>query len=149
MHMCSFKDGGTISIELWRTDPLPVVKDLVMNRSPLDRIIQVGGFISANTGSAPEANSVPAPRDKAIRAFNVASCIIYAARLAACPNRPVSIFLGVKITYPGGLPLGQMERWTRVVDMVAQNYHETFCGYTNIVECTVACPKKIPVDVIS
>ena len=149
LHMRSFKDGDTITIEPWRADAFPVVKDLVVDRSAFDRIIQSGGFISANTGSAPEANSVPAPREKAMRSFNVATCIGCGACVAACPNGSASLFLGAKITHLGELPQGQPERYTRVVDMVGQHDHEGFGGCTNIGECSAACPKEIPLDVIS
>ncbi|CAM3489091.1 succinate dehydrogenase/fumarate reductase iron-sulfur subunit [Nocardioides dubius] len=149
LHMRSFNDGDTITIEPWRADPFPVIKDLVVDRSAFDRIIQSGGYISANTGSAPEANSVPAPRDKAMRAFNVATCIGCGACVAACPNGSASLFLGAKITHLGELPQGQPERWSRVVDMVTQHDAEGFGGCTNIGECTAACPKEIPLDVIS
>ena len=149
LHMRSFNDGDTITIEPWRSDAFPVVRDLIVDRSAFDRIIQSGGFISANTGSAPEANSVPAPRDKAMRAFNVATCIGCGACVAACPNGSASLFMGAKITHLGELPQGQPERYSRVVDMVAQHDHEGFGGCTNIGECTSACPKEIPLDVIS
>ncbi len=149
LHMRSFSDGDTITIEPWRAGPFPVLKDLIVDRSAFDRIIQSGGFISANTGSAPEANSVPAPRDKAMRAFNVATCIGCGACVAACPNGSASLFMGAKITHLGELPQGQPERWTRVVDMVGQHDHEGFGGCTNIGECAAACPKEIPLDVIS
>ena len=149
LHMRSFNDGDTITIEPWRADAFPVVRDLIVDRSAFDRIIQSGGFISANTGSAPEANSVPAPRDKAMRAFNVATCIGCGACVAACPNGSASLFMGAKITHLGELPQGQPERETRVVDMVAQHDHEGFGGCTNIGECASACPKEIPLDVIS
>lgn len=149
LHMRSFNDGDTITIEPWRAEPFPVLKDLVVDRSAFDRIIQAGGYISANTGSAPEANSVPAPRDKAMRAFNVATCIGCGACVAACPNGSASLFLGAKITHLGELPQGQPERWSRVVDMVGQHDHEGFGGCTNIGECAAACPKEIPLDVIS
>ena len=149
LHMRSFSDGETITIEPWRADAFPVLKDLVVDRSALDRMIQAGGYISANTGSAPEANSVPAPRDKAMRAFNVATCIGCGACVAACPNGSASLFLGAKITHLGELPQGQPERYSRVVDMVAQHDAEGFGGCTNIGECTAACPKEIPLDVIS
>ncbi len=149
LHMRSFKDGQEITIEPWRANAFPVIKDLIVDRSAFDRIIQSGGFISANTGSAPEANSVPAPRDKAMRAFNVATCIGCGACVAACPNGSASLFLGAKITHLGELPQGQPERYTRVVDMVAQHDFEGFGGCTNIGECTSACPKEIPLDVIS
>ena len=149
LHMRSFNDGDTITIEPWRAEPFPILKDLVVDRSAFDRIIQAGGYISANTGSAPEANSVPAPRDKAMRAFNVATCIGCGACVAACPNGSASLFMGAKITHLGELPQGQPERWSRVVDMVGQHDHEGFGGCTNIGECAAACPKEIPLDVIS
>ncbi len=149
LHMRSFKDGDTITVEPWRAAGFPVVKDLVVDRSAFDRIIQAGGFISANTGSAPEANSVPAPRDKAMRAFDVATCIGCGACVASCPNGSASLFMGAKITHLGELPQGQPERYSRVVDMVAQHDAEGFGGCTNIGECTSACPKGIPLDVIS
>ena len=149
LHMRSFSDGDTITIEPWRADSFPVIKDLVVDRSAFDRIIQSGGYISVNTGSAPEANAAPVPHDKASRAFNVATCIGCGACVAACPNGSASLFLGAKITHLGELPQGQPERWTRVVDMVAQHDHEGFGGCTNIGECTAACPKEIPLDVIS
>lgn len=149
LHMRSFKDGDTITVEPWRAAPFPVVKDLVVDRSAFDRIIQAGGFISANTGSAPEANSVPAPRDKAMRSFNMATCIGCGACVASCPNGSASLFLGAKITHLGELPQGQPERYSRVVDMVGQHDHEGFGGCTNIGACAQACPKGIPLDVIS
>jgi succinate dehydrogenase / fumarate reductase iron-sulfur subunit len=149
LHMRSFKDGDEIVIEPWRSDAFPVLKDLVVDRSAFDRIIQAGGYISVNTGSAPEAHSVPVPREDAIRAFNVATCIGCGACVAACPNGSASLFMGAKITHLGELPQGQPERDTRVVDMVAQHDAEGFGGCTNIGECTAACPKEIPLDVIS
>jgi len=149
LHMRSFKDGDTITIEPWRATSFPVLKDLVVDRSAFDRIIQAGGYISANTGAAPEANSVPAPRDKAMRAFNAATCIGCGACVAACPNGSASLFLGAKITHLSELPQGQPERYSRVAGMVAQHDHEGFGGCTNIGECTAACPKGIPLDVIS
>lgn len=149
LHMRSFKDGDTITIEPWRASSFPVMKDLVVDRSAFDRIIQNGGYISANTGSAPEANSVPAPRDKAMRSFSAATCIACGACVAACPNGSASLFLGAKITHLGELPQGQPERYSRVASMVAQHDHEGFGGCTNIGECAAACPKEIPLDVIS
>ncbi len=149
LHMRSFKDGDEITIEPWRADAFPVIKDLVVDRGAFDRIIQQGGFISANTGSAPEANSVPVPRDKAMRSFNMATCIGCGACVAACPNGSASLFMGAKITHLGELPQGQPERDSRVVNMVGQHDHEGFGGCTNIGECTAACPKEIPLDVIS
>ena len=149
LHMRSFKDGDEIVIEPWRADAFPVIKDLVVDRGAFDRIIQSGGFISVNTGSAPEAHSVPVPRDDATRAFNVATCIGCGACVAACPNGSASLFMGAKVTHLGELPQGQPERDSRVVGMVAQHDAEGFGGCTNIGECTAACPKEIPLDVIS
>lgn len=149
LHMRSFSDGDTITIEPWRADPFPVIRDLVVDRSAFDRIIASGGFISVNTGSAPEANATPVPHADAMRAFNVATCIGCGACVAACPNGSASLFLGAKITHLAELPQGQAERWDRVTDMVAQHDHEGFGGCTNIGECAAACPKEIPLDVIS
>ena len=149
LHMRSFRDGDTITVEPWRAAAFPVLKDLVVDRSALDRIIQSGGYISANTGSAPEANSVPVPRDNAVRAFNVATCIQCGACVAACPNGSASLFLGSKITHLGELPQGQPERWSRVVDMTAQHDHEGFGGCTLTGECATACPKGIPLPSIA
>ena len=149
LHMRSFKDGDEVVIEPWRADAFPVIKDLVVDRGAFDRIIQAGGFISVNTGSAPEAHSVPVPRDDATRAFNVATCIGCGACVAACPNGSASLFMGAKVTHLGELPQGQPERDARVVGMVAQHDAEGFGGCTNIGECTAACPKEIPLDAIS
>jgi len=149
LHMRSFQDGDTITVEPWRAEPFPVIKDLCVDRSAFDRIIQAGGFISVNTGAAPEANATPVPREKAVRAFDVATCISCGACVAACPNGSASLFLGAKITHLGELPQGQPERYNRVVDMVAQHDAEGFGGCTNIGECSAACPKEIPLDVIS
>ena len=149
LHMRSFRDGDTITVEPWRAEPFPVIKDLCVDRSAFDGIIQAGGFISVNTGAAPEANATPVPREKAVRAFDVATCISCGACVASCPNGSASLFLGAKITHLGELPQGQPERYTRVVDMVAQHDAEGFGGCTNIGECTAACPKEIPLDVIS
>ena len=149
LHMRSFSDGDTITIEPWRATAFPVLKDLCVDRGAFDRIIQAGGYISVNTGSAPEAHSVPVPRDHAVRAFNVATCIGCGACVAACPNASGMLFMGAKITHLGELPQGQPERDTRVTNMVAQHDHEGFGGCTNIGECAAACPKEIPLDVIS
>jgi succinate dehydrogenase / fumarate reductase, iron-sulfur subunit len=149
LHMRSFKDGDEIVIEPWRAEAFPVVKDLCVDRSAFDRIIQQGGYISVNTGAAPEAHSVQVPKEAADRAFDVATCIGCGACVAACPNGSASLFMGAKVTHLGELPQGQAERDTRVVSMVAQHDHEGFGGCTNIGECTAACPKGIPLDVIS
>ncbi len=149
LHMRSFTDGDTITVEPWRADAFPVIKDLVVDRSAFDRIIQQGGYISVNTGAAPDAHATPVPKDKADRAFDAATCIGCGACVAACPNGSASLFVGAKVTHLGELPQGQAERDSRVVNMVAQADAEGFGGCTNIGECTAACPKEIPLDVIS
>ena len=149
LHMRSFHDGETITVEPWRAEAFPIIKDLMVDRSAFDRIISSGGFVSVNTGAAPDAHATPVPKDQADRAFDVATCIGCGACVAACPNGSASLFLGAKITHLGELPQGQAERDTRVAAMVAQHDHEGFGGCTNIGECTSACPKGIPLDVIS
>ena len=149
LHMRSFRDGEEIVIEPWRADAFPVLKDLVVDRSAFDRIIAAGGYISVNTGSAPDAHATPVPQDDAARAFNVATCIGCGACVAACPNGSASLFVGAKVTHLGMLPQGQPERDARVVNMVAQADAEGFGGCTNIGACTASCPKEIPQDVIS
>jgi succinate dehydrogenase / fumarate reductase iron-sulfur subunit len=149
LHMRSFSDGDEIVVEPWRSDAFPVVKDLCVDRGAFDRIIQSGGYISVNTGAAPEAHSVQVPKEAADRAFDAATCIGCGACVAACPNGSAALFMGAKITHLGELPQGQAERDSRVVGMAAQHDHEGFGGCTNIGECTAACPKGIPLDVIS
>jgi len=149
LHMRSFSDGDTITIEPFRADAFPVLKDLVVDRSAFDRIIQAGGFISVNTGSAPDAHAVPVPKVNADRAFDAATCIGCGACVAACPNAAAMLFLGAKVTHLGELPQGQPERNARVVKMLNQHDHEGFGGCTNIGACADACPKEIPLDVIS
>lgn len=149
LHMRSFNDGETITIEPWRAKAFPIIRDLVVDRSSFDRIIQAGGFISVNTGAAPEAHSVPVPKPNADRAFEAAECIGCGACVAACPNASGMLFMGAKVTHLGELPQGQPERKARVVSMVNQHDFEGFGGCTNIGECHDACPKGIPLDVIS
>jgi succinate dehydrogenase / fumarate reductase iron-sulfur subunit len=149
LHMRSFEDGDTITVEPWRADPFPVIKDLVVDRSSFDRIIQAGGFITVNTGAAPDAHATPVPKDHADRAFVAAECIGCGACVAACPNASGMLFMGAKVTHLAELPQGQPERMARVVSMVAQHDAEGFGGCTNIGECSAACPKGIPQDVIS
>ncbi len=149
LHMRSFADGDTITVEPWRADPFPVIKDLVVDRSAFDRIIQAGGFITVNTGAAPDAHATPVPKANAERAFVAAECIGCGACVAACPNASGMLFMGAKVTHLAELPQGQPERMSRVVSMVAQHDAEGFGGCTNIGECTAACPKEIPQDVIS
>ena len=149
LHMRSFNDGDTITIEPWRATAFPVLRDLVVDRSAFDRIIQAGGYISVNTGAAPDAHAAPVPKVKADRAFEAAVCIGCGACVAACPNAAGMLFTGAKITHLSELPQGQPERWERVSAMVAQHDHEGFGGCTNIGECSAACPKEIPLDVIA
>lgn len=149
LHMRSFSDGDTVTIEPFRADAFPVLKDLVVDRGAFDRIIQAGGYISVNTGSAPDAHAVPVPKVNADRAFDAATCIGCGACVAACPNAAAMLFLGAKVTHLGELPQGQPERNARVVNMLAQHDHEGFGGCTNVGACADACPKEIPLDVIS
>lgn len=149
LHMRSFEDGAVIDVEPWRSGAFPVIKDLVVDRGSLDRIIQAGGYISAPTGSAPEANNLPVPKVDADHAFESAACIGCGACVAACPNGSGMLFTAAKITHLGLLPQGQPERDSRVIGMVEQHDHEGFGGCTNIGECTSACPKGIPLDTIS
>ena len=149
LHMRSFADGATIDVEPWRAGAFPVIKDLVVDRSAFDRIIQAGGFISINAGSAPEAHSVPAPKIQADRAFDAATCIGCGACVAACPNGSGMLFTAAKITHLAMLPQGQPERYTRVKTMIAQHDADGFGGCTNIGECAAVCPKQIPLDTIS
>ncbi len=149
LHMRSFKDGETITIEPWRANAFPVLRDLVVDRGAFDRIVQAGGYISVNTGSAPDAHATPVPKPAADRAFMAAECIGCGACVAACPNASAMLFMGAKVTHLSELPQGQPERMARVVSMVGQHDHEGFGGCTNVGACSQACPKGIPQDVIS
>ncbi|MCK0113903.1 succinate dehydrogenase/fumarate reductase iron-sulfur subunit [Ornithinimicrobium sp. F0845] len=149
LHMRSFRDGDEIVIEPWRADAFPVIKDLCVDRGAFDRIIQAGGYISANTGSAPDAHATPVPKENADRAFMAAECIGCGACVAACPNASGMLFMGSKITHLGEFPQGQPERDARVMSMTAQHDLEGFGGCTNLGECSRACPKGIPLNVIS
>ena len=149
LHMRSFSDGDTIDVEPWRAKAFPVIKDLYVDRSAFDRIIQAGGYISAPTGTAPDAHATPVPKADADRAFSSATCIQCGACVAACPNASAMLFTGAKVVHLGSLPQGQPERDSRVLAMVAQHDAEDFGGCTNIGECSAACPKGIPLDVIS
>ncbi|MFY0405939.1 succinate dehydrogenase/fumarate reductase iron-sulfur subunit [Solicola sp. PLA-1-18] len=149
LHMRSFTDGDTIDVEPWRSGSFPVVKDLVVDRSSFDRIIQAGGFVSAPTGTAPDAHATPVPKKDADHAFDAATCIGCGACVAACPNGSAMLFTAAKITHLGLLPQGQPERDSRVIGMVDQHDAEGFGGCTQIGECTAACPKGIPLHTIS
>jgi succinate dehydrogenase / fumarate reductase iron-sulfur subunit len=149
LHMRSFKDGDTIYIEPWRVKPFPVQKDLCVNRGALDRIIAAGGYISVKTGSAPEGNSIPVPKDDVDHAMDAAQCIGCGACAAACPNGSASLFTASKITHLGLLPQGQAERYRRVLSMVRQMDIEGFGHCTLYGECMEACPKEISIDTIT
>ena len=149
LHMRSFNDGDTITVEPWRASAFPVVKDLVVDRGAFDRIIQAGGYVSAPTGTAPDAHANPIPKPDADRAFDAATCIGCGACVAACPNASSMLFTAAKVTHLGMLPQGQPERASRVVQMVNQQDAEDFGGCTNIGECAAVCPKGIPLDTIS
>nr|WP_218903005.1 succinate dehydrogenase/fumarate reductase iron-sulfur subunit [Streptomonospora nanhaiensis] len=149
LHMRSFKDGDTITVEPWRAKAFPVIKDLVVDRGAFDRIIQAGGYISAPTGTAPDAHAMPVPKADADRAFDAATCIGCGACVAACPNASGMLFTAAKVTHLGMLPQGQPERQARVIKMVNQHDEEDFGGCTNIGECAAVCPKGIPLDTIS
>ncbi len=149
LHMRHFRDGDTIVIEPWRAGPFPVLQDLVVDRSAFDRIIEAGGYISFSTGTAPEANSIPVPRDDADAAMDAAACIGCGACAAACPNGSAMLFTAAKIGHLGHLPQGQPERYQRVVNMVSQMDEEGFGGCTNVGACTAVCPKEISQDFIT
>jgi succinate dehydrogenase / fumarate reductase iron-sulfur subunit len=144
LHMRSFKDGDTIDVEPWRASAFPVVKDLVVDRSAFDRIIQAGGYVTAPTGAAPEAHATPVPKPDADFAFEHAECIGCGACVAACPNGAAMLFTSAKVNHLNVLPQGAPERETRVLDMVAQMDEEGFGGCTLTGECATACPKGIP-----
>ncbi|HET7586306.1 MAG TPA: succinate dehydrogenase/fumarate reductase iron-sulfur subunit [Gemmatimonadaceae bacterium] len=148
LHMRTFSDGDVIWIEPWRATAFPVVKDLVVDRSALDRIIAAGGYVSARTGSAPEANSIPVPKPAADTAMDAAACIGCGACVAACPNASASLFTAAKITHLGLLPQGQPERDRRVLRMVSQMDMEGFGNCTFHGECQEACPKSISIETI-
>jgi succinate dehydrogenase / fumarate reductase iron-sulfur subunit len=149
LHMRKFKDGDVLWIEPWRASAFPVLKDLVVNRGAFDRIVAAGGYVSASTGSAPEANAIPVRKDDADRAMDAAACIGCGACVAACPNASAMLFTGAKVAHLARLPQGQVERRERVLTMVAQHDAEGFGNCTNIGECSAACPKEIGLDVIA
>ncbi len=149
LHMRNFNDGETIIIEPWRAKAFPIVKDLVVDRSAFDRIIQAGGYVSVSTGSAPDANAIPIPKKAADRAMDAAACIGCGACVAACPNASAMLFTSAKIAHLNSLPQGQTERYQRVVNMVAQMDEELFGSCTNIGECEAVCPKQISMDFIA
>ena len=149
LHMRAFTDGDVVTIEPWRASAFPVIKDLVVDRTSFDRIIQAGGYVSVGTGAAPDANAVPVPKTNADRAMDAAACIGCGACVAACPNAAAALFTGAKVTHLGLLPQGQPERWERVLGMVEQGRDEGFGHCTTIGECEAVCPAHIPLEVIS
>jgi succinate dehydrogenase / fumarate reductase iron-sulfur subunit len=145
LHMRTYKDGDELWIEPWRAQAFPVIRDLVVDRSALDRIIQAGGYVSVRTGSAPEANNTLIPKPDADAAMEAAACIGCGACVAACPNASAMLFTAAKVSHLGHLPQGQPERYRRVRAMVARMDAEGFGGCTNHRECEAACPKEISI----
>lgn len=149
LHMRFFKEGDIIVIEPYRASAFPVIKDLVVDRSSFDRIIQAGGFISVNTGQAMDGNSIPVERDLASKAFDAAACIGCGACVAACPNGSAMLFTAAKVSHLGLLPQGEVERHRRVRNMVAQMDLEGFGNCSNIGACEAECPKEISISNIA
>lgn len=149
LHMRKFKDGAEINIEPWRAKAFPVIKDLVVDRSPFDRIMQSGGYISIRTGAAQDANALPISKKNADLAMDAAQCIGCGACVAACPNGAAMLFVAAKVNQYALLPQGQPERKERVIKMVGQMEKEGFGACTNHYECEAACPKEIPAKFIA
>ncbi len=149
LHMRTFSDGDTITIEPWRAKPFPVLKDLIVDRTPLDKIIEAGGYVSIRTGAAPDAHAVQVRKDRADNAFNFAACIGCGACVAACKNASAMLFTAAKVSHLGSLPQGQPERDERVLNMVATMDEAGFGSCTNQYECEAACPKEISVAAIA
>lgn len=149
LHMRHFSEGDTIVIEPWRSRAFKVVKDLVVDRSAFDEIIQVGGYISANTGGAPDGNAIPIPKDVAELAMDAAACIGCGACVAACPNASAMLFVGAKVSHLGLLPQGRPEAAKRVQSMVSRMDALGFGNCTNEAECEAACPKEISITNIA
>ena len=149
LYLRHFKDGQTITIETWRAKAFPVIKDLVVDRSAFDRIIQAGGYVSVDTGRAPEANAIPVPKKDAEDAMDAAACIGCGACVAACPNASAMLFVAAKVAHLEKLPQGRAEHTPRVRAMVEAMDQEGFGNCTNHYECMAACPKSIHVKVIA
>lgn len=149
LHMRHYQDGETITIEPWRAKAFPVLKDLIVDRTSFDRIIQAGGYVSVSTGSAPDANALPIPKKQADISMDAAACIGCGACVAACPNASAMLFTSAKIAHLNSLPQGQTERYQRVIDMVYQMDKEMFGSCTNMGECEAVCPKDISLDFIA
>lgn len=148
LHMRKFADGDTITIEPWRAAAFPVIRDLIVDRSPLDAIVEAGGYISADTGGAPDANLIPIPKVVADAAMDAAACIGCGACVAACPNGAAQLFTSAKLQHLNLLPQGQAQRLDRAVDMV-ETMEAYFGSCTNYGECQEACPKEISIDFIA
>lgn len=149
IYMRHFEPGSTVTVEPFRARAFPVIKDLVVDRTAFDRIIQVGGYISAKTGSAPEANAILVDKDDADTAFDYATCIGCGACVAACPNSSASLFTGAKLAHLNRMPQGQPERERRTVAMVEQMEKEGFGDCSNFAECEAVCPKGISISAIA
>jgi len=149
VHMRHFKDGDTIVIEPWRANAFPVVKDLVVDRSAFDRIIQAGGYISVNTGNAPDGNAIPIQKEEASKAFDAATCISCGACVAACKNASAMLFVSAKVAHLAHLPQGKVEAQERVINMLTQMEEEGFGGCTNTGACEAECPKGISLENIA
>lgn len=149
VYMRKFKDGDTIYIEPFRAGPFPVMRDLAVNRAAFDRIIQAGGFISERSGSAPDANAIPIPKEVADAAMDAAACIGCGACAAACPNSSAMLFVSAKVSHLGLLPQGKPEKDRRVLAMVRQMDAEGFGGCSNYYQCEAVCPAHIPASFIA
>jgi succinate dehydrogenase / fumarate reductase, iron-sulfur subunit len=148
LHMRKFADGDRIVVEPWRAQGFPIIRDLVVDRTAFDRIVMAGGYISAPTGAAPDANLILVPKAVSDSAMDAAACIGCGACVAACPNSAAQLFTSAKVAHLNLLPQGQPERWSRVVDMV-ETMEEYFGSCTNHAECEAACPKLISIDFIA
>jgi len=148
LHMRKFQSGDTITIEPWRASAFPILRDLMVDRAAFDRIIEAGGFITADTGGAPDANLIPIPKPVADAAMDAAECIGCGACVAACPNGAANLFTGAKVAHLNLLPQGQAERYSRVEAMV-ETMDSYFGSCTNHGECEAACPKEISIDFIA
>jgi succinate dehydrogenase / fumarate reductase iron-sulfur subunit len=149
LHMRHYKDGDTITVEPFRAKGFPVVRDLVVDRSAFDRIVMAGGYVSVNTGNAPDANAMPVPKEDAEKAMDAAACIGCGACVAACPNASASLFTAAKIAQFAYLPQGRVERKERALRMVEQMDCEAFGDCSNIGECEAVCPKEISISTIA
>jgi succinate dehydrogenase / fumarate reductase iron-sulfur subunit len=149
LHMRNFQDGETITIEPWRAGSFPIVKDLVVDRSAFDRIIQAGGFVSASTGGTPDANAIPVPKDDADRAMDAAACIGCGACVAVCKNSSAMLFVSAKVSHLALLPQGKVERESRVLNMVRQMDAEGFGNCSVTGSCEAVCPKEISLNFIA